>query len=84
MGSLSLSFSLRPVPHKLAPYLRIGYNYAGLGIYAEDHRKWPNRTFVGTESFAQASHTMWSQVWNQSSVIGQCALIRIVCENVMC
>jgi beta-galactosidase len=39
-----------------------GYNYAGPGIYDEDHKRLPNRTFVGTESFAQASFTMWSQV----------------------
>ena len=39
-----------------------GYNYAGVNIYENDHKRLPNRTFVGTESFAEASHTMWSQV----------------------
>jgi hypothetical protein len=47
-----------------------GYNYAGSGIYETDHQRLPNRTFVGTESFAQASFTMWNQVWNMTSVIG--------------
>ena len=30
----------------------------------------PNRTFVGTESFAQASSVMWEQVWSMRSVVG--------------
>ena len=47
-----------------------GYNYAGTGVYEDDHQRLPNRTFVGTESFAQASHTMWSQVWAMPSVVG--------------
>ena len=47
-----------------------GYNYAGVDVYEDDHQKLPNRTFVGTESFAEASHTMWTQVWAMPSVIG--------------
>ena len=40
------------------------------GIYARDHARLPNRTFVGTESFAQASSVMWEQVWSMRSVVG--------------
>ena len=47
-----------------------GYNYAGAGIYARDHARLPARIFVGTESFAQASHTMRTDVWGMHSVIG--------------
>ena len=47
-----------------------GYNYAGTGIFAEDHHRLPNRTFVSTESFAQSSFTMWSQIWSMPYVVG--------------
>ena len=39
-----------------------GYNYAGPGVYAEDHKRLPHRTMVGTESFAMSSYRMWSEV----------------------
>ena len=51
----------------------------GLNVYESDHKRLPNRTFVGTESFAEASSTMWSQVWTMPSVIGDldcCGLSR--------
>ena len=64
-GSGRAVTSAYPLIHEQdSPFLHnldvAGYNYAGPGIYAEDHRKLPNRTMVGTESFAQASFTMWS------------------------
>ena len=74
-GSGRAVTSAYPLIHEQdSPFLHhldvVGYNYAGVDIYEHDHQRLPNRTFVGTESFAQASFTMWSQVWNMSSVIG--------------
>mmetsp|Transcript_58349 Transcript_58349/g.115802 ORF Transcript_58349/g.115802 Transcript_58349/m.115802 type:complete len:546 (-) Transcript_58349:202-1839(-) len=47
-----------------------GYNYAGVGIYAKDHARLPDRVMVGTESVAMDSYRMWSDVWSLHAVIG--------------
>jgi hypothetical protein len=47
-----------------------GYNYAGVGVYAKDHAKLPNRTMVGTESVAQDTMRVYEEVTQMPWVVG--------------
>eukprot|EP01050_Picozoa_sp_SAG11_P020442 SAG11_NODE_3446_length_2443_cov_1.235922_5_plen_176_part_00 len=49
-------------PERTYPFSPATASIFAAGIYAKDHQRLPNRTFVGTESFAEASYTMWEQV----------------------
>ena len=46
-----------------------GYNYSPQR-YVSDHRRFPERIIVGTESFPTASFQMWDNFQNHSWVIG--------------
>jgi beta-galactosidase len=67
-----------------SPFLHLldvpGYNYAGIDVYAKDHKKLPNRTMVGTESVAQDTMRMYGYVSNMSWVVGDFIWSAIDCK----
>jgi len=52
-----------------APLDVAGYNYSP-ERYLSDHKRFPERVIVGTESFPKASFQMWDLIWNHKHVIG--------------